>query len=125
VPPTRKGPSKTVDEYLAALPAPERAALSKLRAQIRVAAPKAEEVISYQIPTYRHRGPLVHFAAQAKHLSFTVVSPDVVRAFRGDLEPFEVSGRTIHFTPAQPLPAELVKRLVKARVKENEGRAKP
>jgi uncharacterized protein YdhG (YjbR/CyaY superfamily) len=62
--------------------------------------------------------------ARPKHLSLTVVSPSVVEAFRADLKPHEVSGRTIHFTAADPLPAALVKRIVKARVKENQARAK-
>lgn len=114
----------TVDEYLARLDEPRRAALSKLRAQIRQAAPEAEEVISYQIPTYRQHGPLVHFASQPKHLSFTVVSLSVVEAFREELEDFDVSGRTVRFSPEKPLPAALVKRIVEQRVRENEARAK-
>lgn len=116
--------ARTVDDYLDALQGPERAALSRLRAQIRAAAPQAEEGISYQIPTYRHHGFLVHFAAQKKHLSFTVVSLEAIRTFREDLKGFEISGRTIHFTPAKPLPAALVKRLVRARMRENEARSK-
>jgi uncharacterized protein YdhG (YjbR/CyaY superfamily) len=112
----------SVDEYLERLDEPERTALAGLRAQIRQAAPKATEVISYQIPTYRHHGPLVHFAAHPKHLSFTVVSLDVINAFRGELQGFDVSGRTIRFSAAKPIPAGLVKRIVKARVRENEAR---
>ena len=117
-------PAKTVDEYLARLPEPERAALAKLRAHVREAAPMAEEVISYQIPTYRHHGALVHFAAQAKHLSFTVVSEAAMEAVKDKLKGFDASGRTIRFTPEKPLPAALVKRVVKLRVRENEARAK-
>ena len=112
-----------VDEYLARLDEPERKALARLRALIRQAAPKAEEVISYQIPTYRQHGPLVHFVAQPKHLSFTVVSLDVIEAVRDELRGFDVSGRTIRFSANRPLPAALVKRIVKARVRENEARA--
>ena len=114
----------SVDDYLARLDEPERTTLAKLRAQIRQAAPEASEVISYQIPTYRQNGPLVHFAAQPKHLSFTVVSLDVMNAFRDALQDFEVSGRTIRFSAKKPLPAALVKRIVKARVLENEARDK-
>jgi len=114
----------TVDEYLARLDEPERKALAKLRAQIRAAAPGAEEIISYQIPTYRQNGPLVHFAAQPRHLSFTVVSLDVVEAFRDELRGFDVSGRTVHFTAATPLPSALVTRIVQARVRENGARAR-
>jgi uncharacterized protein YdhG (YjbR/CyaY superfamily) len=113
----------SVDEYLARLDEPERTTLASLRAQIRQAAPDATEAISYQIPTYRQNGPLVHFAAQPKHLSFTVVSLDVMNAFREELRGFDVSGRTIRFSAERPLPAALVKRIVKARVQENEARA--
>ena len=116
--------ARTVDEYLALVDEPARAALVKLRAAIRAAAPKAEEVISYQIPTYKLNGPLVHFAAQPNHLSLTVISLDVLRDLADALEGFDVSGRTIRFSAEDPLPAALVKRIVKARVKENEARAK-
>jgi uncharacterized protein YdhG (YjbR/CyaY superfamily) len=116
--------STTVDEYLARLDEPEREALTRLREQIRQAAPKADEVISYQIPTYRHHGPLVHFAAQANHLSFTVVSPDVIKSFRAELQQFDVSGRTIRFSADKPLPGALVKRIVKARIRENDELAR-
>jgi uncharacterized protein YdhG (YjbR/CyaY superfamily) len=109
----------TVDEYLARIDEPDRTALAKLRAQIRKAAPEAAELISYQIPTYRLNGPLVHFAVQPRHLSFTIVSLDVVDAFRDELHDFDVSGRTVHFSAEKPLPAALVKRIVQARVKEN------
>jgi len=114
----------TVDEYLARVDEPERTALTKLRGQIKQAAPEAAEVISYQIPTYRLHGPLVHFAAQPKHLSFTVVSLEVIDAFRDELQDWEVAGRTIRFSAKKPLPAALVKRIVKARVLENEARVK-
>jgi uncharacterized protein YdhG (YjbR/CyaY superfamily) len=114
----------SVDEYIERLDEPERTALASLRAQIRQAAPKAVEIISYRIPTYRQNGPLVHFAAQANHLSFTIVSLEVMESFRGELRDFDVSGRTIRFSAENPLPAGLVKRIVKARVRENEAHVK-
>ena len=119
---SRPGVAASVDDYLERLGAPERKALASLRAQITRAAPRATEVISYQIPTYRLNGPLVHFAAQPRHLSFTVVSLDVVNAFRGELEAFNISGRTIQFSPDRPIPATLVTRIVQARVRENDAR---
>ena len=120
----RAGIAGSVDEYLARLDGPERTALAQLRAHIKQAAPEATELISYQIPTYKQHGrPLVHFAAQPKHLSFTVVSAEAIDAFREELEDFDVSGRTVRFSPERPLPAALVKRIVKARVKENENAA--
>jgi uncharacterized protein YdhG (YjbR/CyaY superfamily) len=114
----------TVDEYLARLDEADATALTKLRAQIKQAAPKATELISYQIPTYRQHGrPLVHFAAQPKHLSLTMVSLEVINAFRDELQGFGVSGRTIRFSAKKPLPATLVKRIIKARVRESEDAA--
>ena len=121
---TSAGVAGTVDEYLSRLDESERTALARLRDQIRRAAPLAVEVISYQIPTYRHHGPLVHFCAQPKHLSFTVVSASVIEAVRKDLDGFKISGRTIHFSPDTPLPATLVTRIVKARVRENDARSR-
>ena len=120
---TRTKIAASVEDYLARLDEPERTTLAKLRAQIQRAAPEATEVISYQIPTYRQNGPLVHFAAQPKHLSFTIVSLDVLNAFRDELRGFDVSGRTIRFSAGKPLPAALVRRIVEARVLENEARA--
>jgi uncharacterized protein YdhG (YjbR/CyaY superfamily) len=113
-----------VDEYLARLKEPARNALTRLREQIKQAAPNAKEVISYQIPTYLLNGPLVHFAAQPKHLSFTVVSLDILNSVRDELAGFDISGRTIHFSAEKPLPAATVKRIVRARVRENEARGK-
>jgi uncharacterized protein YdhG (YjbR/CyaY superfamily) len=110
-----------VDEYLARLKEPARNALTRLREQVKQAAPDAKEAISYQIPTYLLNGPLVHFAAQPKHLSFTVVSLDILNSVRDELAGFDISGRTIHFSAEKPLPAATVKRIVKARVRENEA----
>ncbi len=114
---------KTVDEYLMALPEDQQEALEKIRQAIKSAAPKAEEVISYQIPTYKLNGPLVHFAAFKNHLSLVVVSKSIAETFAKELAPFKSSGRTIHFTPEKLIPAALVKKIVKERVRENgEGR---
>jgi len=121
----KRGPTaESVDDYLAALPAKQRRALESLRRAIKSAAPKATEGISYQIPTYKHQGMLVSFAAFEKHLSFFGANLDLRRQFAKELEDFEQSTGTIHFTPEKPLPAALVKRIVKVRVAENEDRAK-
>ncbi|HEY0677264.1 MAG TPA: DUF1801 domain-containing protein [Chitinophagaceae bacterium] len=114
---------KNVDEYLNALPDDVRITLEQLRQTIRTAAPKAEEVISYQIPTYKYKGALVHFAAFKDHCSFFGVSKDIISIFAKELEPFKAAGTTIHFSPQKPLPSSLVKKMVKARVKENEERS--
>ena len=112
-------PAKTVDEYLRALPEAMRTALETIRQSIKAAAPQAEEVISYRIPTYKYRGPLVHFAAFKDHCSLIVVSKSVLEIFKPDLQSYKISGTTIHFSPEKPLPATLVKKIVEVRIKEN------
>ncbi len=120
---TRNNPAKSVDEYLRALPKPARTALENLRRTIQAAAPKAEELISYRIPTYKYMGPLVHFAAFEDHCSLIVVNKDLLAGLKKELQPYKTSGTTIHFTPEKPLPAALVRKIVKARIKENEARS--
>lgn len=112
----------SVEHYLAAQPKEVRAALELLRKTIRSVVPDAEEVISYQIPTFKLGGPLVAYAAFANHCSFFVMSPPLMEKFAKELAPYEVGKATIHFAPEKPLPTTLVKRLVKARVKEIEAR---
>ena len=116
--------AKNVDEYLAAVPEDVQSVLEKLRKTIRSAAPKAEEVISYQIPMFKYHGPLVFFAAFRNHCSFYVVSKPIMEAFSSELKPWDASGTTIHFSAKKPLPASLVKKIVKARIEENEARVK-
>ena len=110
---------KTVDEYLMTLPEDQQEALEKIRQAIKSAAPKAEEVISYQIPTSKLNGPLVQFSAFKNHLSLVVLSKSIAETFAKELAPFKSSGRTIHFTPEKLIPAALVKKIVKERVREN------
>jgi len=113
-----------VDSYLAALPADQRRALEKLRRTIKAAAPKAEETISYAIPAYKYHGALIFFAAFKKHLGLYAVGKGLLKELSDELEAWEVRGTTIHFTPDKPLPATLVKKIVKLRIAENEARAK-
>jgi uncharacterized protein YdhG (YjbR/CyaY superfamily) len=115
--------AQTVDDYLEALPADQRAVLERLRATIRAAAPEAEEGISYRIPLYKHHGHLVGFAAFKNHCSLFVTNSDVRKRFAKELEPFRVNNTAIHFTVDEPLPEGLVKRIVEARLAENEARA--
>jgi uncharacterized protein YdhG (YjbR/CyaY superfamily) len=117
-------PAKTVDEYLAGIPEETRLALEHLRTAIKAAAPEAEEVISYGVPTYKYHGPLVHFVARSRFCSFIVVSKRVLETLGSELSSFDISGTTIHFTAKNPLPAALVKKIVRARMAENETRAK-
>jgi uncharacterized protein YdhG (YjbR/CyaY superfamily) len=109
-----------VDAYLAAVPDDARAALEKLRRIIRSAAPKATEGISYQIPTFTYNGPLVSFAAFPNHCGFYLLSPAVMNAHKAELQKYEPSKGTIRFPASKPLPAALVRKLVKARIAENE-----
>ena len=114
---------KTVDDYLAGLPTNERAVLQELREVIKSAAPQAEEVISYNIPLYKHHGHLVGFGAFKNHCSLFVTNSAVQERFAKELEPYEVAHTSIHFTVENPLPAALVKKIVKLRIAENEARA--
>ena len=110
---------KTVDEYLARVSDDKRAALQKLRKTIKAAAPRAEECISYQVPAYRLNGMLVAFGATANHCAFYPMSASTVAAHREELKDYDTSKGTIRFQPDNPLPASLVRKLVKARIAEN------
>jgi len=112
---------ESVEAYLKAQPADFRAALERLRAQIKAAAPKAEESISYGMPAYKYKGALVYFGAFKKHCSFFPGSSSIL-ANREDLKGFTIAKGTIQFTPEKPLPTALVKSIVKERVLENETR---
>ena len=118
--PKPKAKPGTIDEYLASLSSDKRAALERLRKIIRAAAPGAEECISYQIPAFRLDGRgLVWFGAAANHCAIY----GVVGADKGGLEDYDTSGRgTIRFRPDKPLPAALVRKLVKARIAKNAAR---
>jgi uncharacterized protein YdhG (YjbR/CyaY superfamily) len=116
--------AKTVDAYLAAIPEGTRGVLEQLREAIRAAAPEAEEAISYQIPTCKYHGVLVHFVAPGNYCSFIIVSKQVIETFRSEPEHFDISGTTIHFSKKNPLPATLVKKIVSAKMTENETKAK-
>jgi len=116
---------KTIDQYLAALSDDKRAALEKLRKTIKAAAPKAEEGISYGLAAFRIDGkPLVAFGASANHCAFYPMSSNTVAAHKDELEKYETSKGTIRFQPEKSLPAALVRKLVKARIKEAAGRSK-
>jgi uncharacterized protein YdhG (YjbR/CyaY superfamily) len=110
-----------VDEFLATVPEPQRAALEDLRGVIRAAAPDGTELINYGVPMFRLNGKnLVSFAAGKDHCSFYVQSPAAMEAHAADLQGFKTSKGTVQFTPDKPIPADLVTKLVKARIAENE-----
>ena len=109
----------SIDEYLARLPADQRGALQALRTVIRRAAPDAEERLSYGICAFRDRGMLVGFGATRTHCALYLMSARTVADHAELLEGYDTSKGTIRFTPEAPLPASLVRRLVKARLAEN------
>ena len=112
-------PPTSVDDYLARLPADQRSALQSLRDAIRRAAPDAEERLSYGICAFREGGMLVGFGATRSHCALYLMSGRTVAEHAALLEGYDTSKGTIRFTPDAPLPATLVRRLVKARLAEN------
>jgi uncharacterized protein YdhG (YjbR/CyaY superfamily) len=112
------GKPSTIDEYLAGVRPEQRPVLEKIRQTIRAAAPGAEECISYQLPAFRLNGPLVGFGATANHCAFYPMSGSIVEAFKKELAGYDTSKGTIRFQPDRPLPAALVRKLVKARLAE-------
>ena len=115
---SKSAPLKSVDDYLALQPVPVREVLEQLRHTIRKAAPKAEEVISYQMPGYKLNGMLVYFAAFKTHCSFFPGSR-IVKSMKEELKGFKTATGTIQFTIDHPIPATLVRKMVKARIAEN------
>lgn len=115
--------SSSVDEYLALVPDDARAALEELRKTIKAAAPDTIETISYQMPTFKYQArALVGFAAFKKHCSLFPYSAKVMDLCKEELKPYETSKGTIRFPVDKPLPAALVKKIVKTRIREIEAR---
>jgi uncharacterized protein YdhG (YjbR/CyaY superfamily) len=116
------GKPRSIDEYLAGLSADKRGALQKLRQAIQTAAPDAEECFSYGMPAFRLNGKvLVGFAAAANHCAFYPMSGTTVLAHQSELARYQTSKGSIKFQPETPLPAALIRKLVKARIAENSG----
>ena len=115
---------KSVDEYIAKHPHEVQAILRRVRSTIRKAVPAAEEVISYQIPTYKlHGGYVVYFAGWKQHYSLYPASAHLVAAFKDDLAPYEVNKGTIRFPLSPPVPVKLIERIAKFLAKEAAARA--
>ena len=112
---------KEMDAYLARVPEPARSTLNKMRDVIRSVTPAGTtEGISYGIPTFHYKGGLVAFAAFKNHCSLFPMGSSVLDAFEKELKPFRVSKGTLRFPVDKPLPAGLVKKIVRERVKQNE-----
>ena len=113
----------TIDEYIATFPKDVQTILQKIRATIRKAAPQAEEAISYQMPTFKLNGNLVHFAAFKSHIGFYPV-PSGIEKFKKELSAYKGAKGSVQFPLDQPIPYGLIGRIVKFRVKENLEKAK-
>jgi len=114
---TTKSP-QTIDEYIAAFPGAVQEILQKVRMTIREAAPEATEKISYQMPTFYLNGNLVHFAAFKEHIGFYPV-PTGIKKFKKELSVYKQGKGSVQFPLDQPIPYDLVTKIVKFRVKEN------
>ena len=113
-------PVRTIDDYLVGLTEKVVEVLENLRQTIQSLVPDADEVISYQIPTFKYLGSLVGLAVFKDHYSFFVMSKAVMQAFQEKLKPYKTATATIYFTPEKPLPETLVTAIVEARMRENE-----
>ena len=114
---------KTVDEYLSAFPAATRKILQEVRQTIKKAAPQAEEVISYNMPAFKLHGVLVYYAAYQKHIGF-YPTPSAIKAFQKELAQYESSKGAVQFPIDQPMPVELITKIVHFRVRENLAKEK-
>jgi uncharacterized protein YdhG (YjbR/CyaY superfamily) len=113
--------AEDVEAYLARVPEPARSTLQKVRATIRSAVPaESTEALSYGIPAFRYKGALVGYAAFKNHCSFFPMNASLLDALADDLQGYRTSKGTLQFPLDKPLPVTLVKKMVKARVAENE-----
>lgn len=119
---TNKTIPKDIDEYIASFPKDIQEILEKLRTTIRKAAPDAEEIINYQIPTFTLKGNLVHFATFKKHIGF-YPTPTGIEAFKKELSAYEGAKGSVKFPLDKPIPFDLISKIVTFRVKENLERA--
>jgi len=118
----QNGRARTVAAYLADVPEAARAALRKLRRDIKAAAPEAVELIAWGMPAFKQGRLLVGYAAFKDHCSLFPMSTAVMRRFADELSRYDTTKGTVHFPADKPLPAALVRKLVKARLAENAAR---
>ena len=118
---TDRSTATTIDEYIAEFPPETQAVLQEVRRVIRAAAPAATETMSYAVPTFdlnaRH---LVHFAGYARHIGL-YPGPSGIAAFAGELAPYKHAKGSVQFPLGEPLPADLIRRIVEYRVAESDG----
>ena len=109
---------RSIDEYIESYPPEVQTLLQEMRETIRKAAPGAGEAISYRIPTFKLNGNLVHFAAFKNHIGFYPTSSGIL-AFKKELSGYKISRGTVQFPMDKPMPLDLVRRIVRFRVKES------
>jgi uncharacterized protein YdhG (YjbR/CyaY superfamily) len=109
---------KSVDEYISTFPKDIQKILEQVRQTIKKSAPEAEETINYQIPTFKLNGNLVHFAAFKNHIGF-YPAPSGLKAFKKEISNYKSSKGSVQFPIDEPIPASLITKIVKYRVKEN------
>ena len=119
---TQQSTSQSIDEYIAGFPPDVQAILQQIRRMIHEAAPDAQEAISYQMPTFKLKGNLVHFAAFKSHIGFYPV-PSGVEAFKDELSIYKQGKGSVQFPLDQPIPYDLISRIVQFRVQENLAKA--
>lgn len=113
----------TIDEYIAMQPDPFKPGLHELRSIIRSLAPQAEEMISYQVPCFKHHYMLVGIGVNKKYLSLYPMSSTLTKKMGDELKGIKISGTTLHFLPGEPLPKALIEKIVMSRMQENELKA--
>ena len=113
---------QTIEEYIAGFPPEIQAILQQIRSIIRETVPNIEEAMAYQMPTFRLHGNLVHFAAFKNHIGF-YPTPSGVEAFPDELTQYQHAKGSIRFPLDQPIPYDLIRKIVKFRAKENMGKA--
>jgi uncharacterized protein YdhG (YjbR/CyaY superfamily) len=112
----------TIDEYIARFPPETQMVLAEVRALVKAAAPGATECISYAIPTFDLNGRhLVHFAGYARHIGLYPI-PSGIEAFKEELKPYKQGKGSVQFPLGQPLPKDLIRRIVEFWVRENTGK---
>lgn len=108
----------SIDEYIAGFPDDVKSILHRIRSVVQKAAPEAEETIKYAMPTFTLNGNLVHFAAFKNHIGF-YPTPLVLSSFEAELAPYKKAKGSAQFPLTQPIPYELIKKIVQLRVQEN------
>src|SRR5690606_8007251 len=112
---------QSIDDYIASRDESEREVLQRIREAVRAGAPEAEEVISYQLPAFKHHGFVIYFGAATKHYSLSFPPPwTVFEQFAGPLADYKVSKSTVQLPKNKPIPYELIRQMAAFRAKENE-----